>query len=194
MFLYAFFTCHHYTTTRLATFYRTTWVSRYQYVYKDKPFWILLKQRWLCGNGILIYASHLHLSPDRQPRTTLSLSFCRSTCYPANRVKALKAEALKAHICPYDFEIWFKLLVVYTKLLLCVSHCLTLIKVFWYKFWLLFNFERTPPVNCLCYSTCYCSSINMLVVLTLLLKNIRLTATNLGVISCEWRLKTLWYG
>ena len=30
-------------------FYRTTWVGRYQ---KDKPFWILLKQRWWGGSGI----------------------------------------------------------------------------------------------------------------------------------------------
>ena len=28
---------------------RTTWVGRYQ---KDKPFWILLKQRWWGGSGI----------------------------------------------------------------------------------------------------------------------------------------------
>ena len=41
------------TTTTLQSFYDpfsgTTWVSRYQ---KDKPFWILLKQRWWGGIGI----------------------------------------------------------------------------------------------------------------------------------------------
>ena len=39
---------HTHTQTFNGLFSRTTWVGRYQ---KDKPFWILLKQRW-GGSGI----------------------------------------------------------------------------------------------------------------------------------------------
>ena len=40
---------HTHTQSFNSLFSRTTWVGRYQ---KDKPFWILLKQRWWGGSGI----------------------------------------------------------------------------------------------------------------------------------------------
>ena len=70
---------------------RTTGVSRYQ---MDKPFWILLKQRWWGGGGISCTICKSFAPRSRQiitPAAHHSVFRARCTsCHPTNSIKALK--------------------------------------------------------------------------------------------------------
>ena len=79
--------------TCLTAFSSTTWLSWYQ---KDKPFRILLKQRWWNGNGIswtIIMQVICTLQPPAHNHASnSSVSFSQAGCHscrPANSVKAL---------------------------------------------------------------------------------------------------------
>ena len=65
----------------------TTWVSWYQ---KDKLFWILLKQGWWGGMALAkLYASYLHISPEDNCASTISLRFLWAGCsswHPTNSI------------------------------------------------------------------------------------------------------------
>ena len=63
-----------------------TRMRRYQ---KDKPFWILLKQRWWGGTMAVAsaepYASYLHFAPVDNHASTSSLRFLQAGCSTTNQ-------------------------------------------------------------------------------------------------------------